>query len=49
MFDQIIHPESVFGKMLLHRDRELTEKLMKYYNDMAVTKLELKVAKMTGL
>jgi hypothetical protein len=23
--------------------------LMKYYNDMAVTKLELKVAKMTGL
>jgi hypothetical protein len=42
MFDQIIHPESVFGKLLLYRDLELTEKLIKYYNEITVTKLELK-------
>ncbi len=42
MFEQVIHPDSVFGKLLLYRDFELTEKLIKYYHEITVTKLELK-------
>jgi hypothetical protein len=39
----------VFGKLLFYRDEELTVKLMRYYNELAVTRLEMKTAKMAGL
>jgi hypothetical protein len=39
----------VFGKLLFYRDGELTVKLMRYYNELAVTRLEMKTAKMAGL
>ncbi len=48
-FEQIIHPQSVFGKLLFYKNEELSVKLMRYYNELAVTRLEMKTAKMGGL
>lgn len=41
-FEDIIHPESVFGKLLLFRDADLTVRLMNFYNEAEVTNLKSK-------